>query len=394
MNLNPEDVLLLECIKPCHTTADLTRIEGVVNDGIKWDIFIRNAIQNRLVGFVYSTFRKLTNRERIPNHILETLQNYYYKTLSRNTVLYDSFKTVIAAWHEQGIVTIALKGIYLAECVYDDIGIRQLSDMDLLVSSDDAGQCEKILIEGGFIPDKSAKSKFIKKEKDSKHLPMLVKNGVGVEIHKTLIIADPDFNIPLSDFWEHTQRVDIAETSVLVFQPNYLLLHICMHLDEHFVDARIHFIAYADIVWIIHKYNDRIDWDEFDAMCKRYNCEQNVYRHLFLCHTYLGVSIPEKIRSRFSLCCDDYITDFFINQLQCNSNFVPKKRNRNITELKKMKGIGNKIRFLLGDLFPSKLFMYSRYKIKNPKALYWYYVVRLFDGMISGIRYLAGVRKI
>ena len=337
---------------------------------------------------------KTNTSANIPKYILDELQKYYYKIVSKNTVLYNCFTSIVAQCSANNIEVVALKGIFLADKIYEDIGIRQLSDIDLLVHEEDALKCAEILLKFGFEYDlRLVKSDFSYTIKDTKHLPMLIKNGIGVEIHSSIVVTDSSFSVPIADYWQHSQTTIISDIPVLVFEPNYLLLHICMHLDEHFVDSFIHFVAYIDIIWILEKYKTELDWQAFDEMCERYNCIANVYPHLYLCTVYLQASIPDFIVTKAQKNCSQYHKEYFVNKLQCNNDFKTIKKNRNISELKKVTGFGNKCRFLFDDMFPSKSFMNYRYKIKTPGAIYWYYVVRQFGGIVSVVKYLFRIKS-
>jgi hypothetical protein len=394
MNLNLEDILLLDCVKPNLSQIKLHDIECQTKTIKDWDYFVKGTTQNGLAPLVYNTIARLNDKSNIPESVIAVLQKYYYKTLSKNTVLYDSFKTITTLWSNADIKPIALKGIYLAECVYTDIGLRQLSDIDLLVPYDKDEHCAQLLIEIGYSYESLYKSEFIKNTKQDKHMAMLIKNGVGIEIHRFLNYADTKFNIPILDYWKNTQIETIANTSVLKFNPNYLLLSICIHLDEHIIDGKMHFIAYIDILWIIEKFKNEIDWISFTEMCKKYNCISNVYRHFYLCNKYFKAPFPEYIIEESKVYITEYTESFFVNNLQCNTNFDKKIRNRNIADLELTKGFKNKIHFLLGDMFPSKSFMYFRYNIKNPKAIYWFYLVRQFDGIKGLLKYILKIKHI
>ena len=77
----------------------------------------------------------------------------------------------------------------------------------------------------------------------------------------------------------------------------------------------------------------------------------------------------------------------FILILQ-NKNHKPADINTNIDSLADITGFGNKIRYLIGDTFPSRKFMMARYKIKNKNKILLYYPLRFFNGIYKLTRYL------
>ncbi|MFW5852357.1 MAG: hypothetical protein ACOCWB_09040, partial [Bacteroidota bacterium] len=167
-----------------------------------------------------------------------------------------------------------------------------------------------------------------------------------------------------------------------------------LHADEHFVSAKIHFIGYVDIARIIKTYKKNIDWNVFADLCDSYSCTNQVFAHLYLAAKYVGAAIPQEIFEKASQYCDSYQEEFFLHHIMCDTSFVPKKKNKNISELQTITGVSNKIRYLLDDMIPSKTFMVNRYKIKNPNMYYFYYPRRLFDGIISLMKYVFHIRRI
>ena len=74
----------------------------------------------------------------------------YYKTLYMNIKFYDAYGKILSKFEEHNIQHIPLKGIYLAEWLYKDIGLRLLSDIDLLVKVSDGQKCIQLLMELGY----------------------------------------------------------------------------------------------------------------------------------------------------------------------------------------------------------------------------------------------------
>lgn len=389
---NSSDRLLLACIKSYFLQQELTVIEIQLKSVTDWNHLLNCAIKNGIAPLLYHTLSKFQFKTDIPPAVLEELQKLYYTNLSRNTVLYHEFKALISALQDKGIEVVALKGIYLAEKLYEDIALRILSDIDILVHTDKVQEASTILIDNGFKSSNHAiKTSRYYDLIETKHVPTLFKNGISVEIHKSTVIND-DFYIPLEDFWKHTISSTISEAKLLVFDIYYQLLHICMHLDEHFIDGRLHFIAYVDLCWLLDKNKTAMDWTIFDEMCERYQCVSSVYPHLYIASTYLHASLPDFIWRKAETCSTQYYEEFFVNSLQTNPHFTPLKKNRNILELKKAKGIQSRLHLLMDDIFPSKSFMVYRYKIKNSNSYYCYYVVRLFGGVLSLFKYLFRIK--
>ena len=108
-------------------------------------------------------------------------------SLSRNTFNTESMSEVLHLMNESGIKTVLLKGLALELTVYGNAGLRQMSDVDILISRNQSMRARQILINNGYIslPVKSIFHKPIIAYM-GKHLPSLIKNGTSVEIHHEL----------------------------------------------------------------------------------------------------------------------------------------------------------------------------------------------------------------
>jgi hypothetical protein len=67
------------------------------------------------------------------NWLFERCQEVYFQTLANNTLLYQELTSILNAFQQAGIPLVVLKGAALAITVYDDIGLRPMGDLDLLV---------------------------------------------------------------------------------------------------------------------------------------------------------------------------------------------------------------------------------------------------------------------
>jgi hypothetical protein len=300
----------------------------------------------------------------------------------------------VNAFSLQGISVIALKGIFLAESIYKDIGLRQMSDIDLLVKSEDADHCRNILTDMGYNPQERIKTDFIKKQHDSKHLPPMVMNGVSIEIHLKVLPDDFDYQVNVENYWKHAIPVTLYGVNTLVLPPNDLLQHLCIHLDQHFHNGLIPLYSFCDIAEVLKHYQSEIDWASFIESCDNCHCSKNVFRLLLLANKYFDAPLPEKIIQSAMQYFDAATEKIFILYLKGNSREISKEiSNRNIKSLGKIKGLHNKIKYLAGDIFPSRSFMCMRYHIKHKPLIYWYYIVRIKSGVVSLFAHLQKRKK-
>ncbi|MBI5777852.1 MAG: nucleotidyltransferase family protein [Planctomycetes bacterium] len=73
--------------------------------------------------------------------------------LARNIIIYDELSRILPAFHSAGIKTILLAGAALGATVYDNIGQRQMGDIDLLIRHRDTQRIGELLGDLGYVLD-------------------------------------------------------------------------------------------------------------------------------------------------------------------------------------------------------------------------------------------------
>ena len=69
----------------------------------------------------------------LPGEIAENLERAHRRNTFQVMRLYEELNKLLKLFREKSIPVIVLKGAYLAEAVYDQIGLRTMRDIDLLV---------------------------------------------------------------------------------------------------------------------------------------------------------------------------------------------------------------------------------------------------------------------
>ncbi len=166
---------------------------------------------------------------------MKILDNARMKTLVRNTWLTKQWKEVNRILSEAGIKHILLKGMALEHTVYGSKGLRQMSDNDILIKKEEALRAWTILQSHGFIPEiiKSPLHRKIISE-TGKHLPALRKEGYSVEIHIRLF-HDPVKDSLLDEAINKAVKIEIDGSGAFMLENEihmeYLKYHNRYHLS-------------------------------------------------------------------------------------------------------------------------------------------------------------------
>ena len=209
-------------------------------------------------------YKNLLNHKIQSSHI-HRLRNVYLQSWYKNHKLFYESAAIILFLKNNGIPTIVLKGASLIALAYKDVGIRPMSDIDILVHYSQAATTIELL--------KSAGWKAVHEE----YLAYNLKYGCSMMFKR-----EDDFELDLhwhpffeshgnhseSDFWEKAITVTISEEPTLSLCPSDLLLHTFIHGLRWNPEPPIRWIA--DAVYLLRNCSDQIDWTYFIASTRKY----------------------------------------------------------------------------------------------------------------------------
>lgn len=396
MEFQVEDKLILSCIKIHPGPSELEQINNLIPLVQDWEYLTSTIIDRGIAPLFYKKLPQLPNSSLIPETVKTKLQQAYYKTFSRSTVLYEHFRKIAEAFTSQGIAVIALKGVYLSEWLYQDIGLRQFSDIDLLVKEEDAANCLTILEGLGYNPSESGKlSQFILSQfaQDIVHYPPRVKDGVSIEIHIKLHSKNQSYDVLIPTLWANAIPATISGIGVSALNNTDLLIHLCLHLDKHFRGGHVQFTCFNDITNLLERDIATMDWEKLTEACRMYHCEEIVFRYIVMIHTYMHAAVPPDILEKYGYLLTQKDEQLFIKYLRGFDGVASAiNLSGHFGYLKNITKFSEKVTYLWGVLFPSFAFMIQTYKIKNPAQVLFYYPYRYYIGVKGVVNHLFGRR--
>jgi hypothetical protein len=304
-------------------------------------------------------------------------------------LLYNELSKVLKAFKRAGIDTIVLKGAFLAEKIYPNIGLRPMSDLDLLIKEKDLTKVKNELT--GLMYSNIFHTKYYEQLQtvlSNEHLFVHKNKEIRIDLHWNILPPESPYKIDISKLWENAKSINIANVETLVLAPEDLLQHLCLHLDNHInysTPAAQHFKNYCDIAEVTMHYREIINWSYFLQSSKSYGIENPIYRGLSIADKYFEAFIPGDVLNAL----EPAKSNTFDGLMQDNSNKKNKwKRIKFYMKLEKVNGIRNKLYLLSGYIFPSKEFMMYHYSIENEKKVYIYYLIRSGRVLRQGLRIL------
>ena len=160
------------------------------------------------------------------------------------------------------IPVVLLKGISIAEDLYDEPHHRLMGDVDVLVSVEQANDLYELLDELGYSSPNGAQKPTLPDGHHHLEETCQPDSGISVEIHTSLFSATPMsdehlFQIP--NIWKLTEPAEYFGVPCLRFRPELQLLYTVAHWAVDQKWAR-NVISINDVVLMLRRYDDRLDW--------------------------------------------------------------------------------------------------------------------------------------
>ncbi len=381
--LSDIEIVLLWAAARHPGEAALRDIQKAVTRISNWDHFLDRAFETNLAPLVYKSLSGMENTG-IPGVVLQTLKNYQRKIVIHNMQLYTELEQVGLLLNTAAIDFIPLKGMMLAEVVYQDISLRQISDIDLLVKGTQVERCKDLLIQAGWTCKEVVKLKETGSNLFNHAHPYKFIKGIAIiELHQHVHSGWSDYLINIDDYWDRAVSKPFLKGFASFLDPTDLLQHLCLHLYKHLQIDETKISSFYDIKLVIDHYRNIIDWEKFRKTSLNYGCHQQVLTVLFLTRTYWLADVPPAITECITTTEREQAKRLFLDRLRDPYG----KKNENarsiitIRQLSSAKGVGNKLTMLLSAAFPSKKFMIQRYQIRQPSLVYFYYLGRVYTGI-------------
>lgn len=345
-------------------------------DNQGWSALLFEAERQGVTPLLYTVLSPLKTAHNLRIPILDGLYQDFLSTAGQNLITLHSTNLLISALRSADIPTAGLKGIYLLESVYENIGARTMTDIDILVRKKDLAACLSVMNDLGYHP--STYFSLDDQNIDTKHIPPMEKgHETSVEVHWTLLEENEPFTLNADALWDRMRSAVIANVEALTLGLEDLILHLSLHLTyQHYLNLGLR--GLMDIGMIIHKDRALIDWQKLATIAKSWGSERVTALTLKLVETQLNVPIPGQIYSTLlPEGVDPFILEAARTQLlqrvMFEDRFTP-----DLVELSASKSLFTRIKIGLQRVFIPRLSLARVYNVspKSPKIL-GYYLVRL-----------------
>ncbi|MFH1007106.1 MAG: nucleotidyltransferase family protein [Candidatus Latescibacterota bacterium] len=286
MNWSPEDSLLLSCIGTSREDRTLPHVEALLSSDLDWEEVLEKACRHRMMSLLYHALKSLDDKGLIPQTVMENLKGAYCTHAVLNMRFARKLKEILTSLGEAGIEAIVLKGVPLAEMVYEDIALRPMGDIDLLVRKKDLESVEARLFGLGFtrfVEDRQGYQSYYRHYFDHDRT-------IPLHIHWELVRAPNAFDVDVDALFHCAKRRNLSGMEALVLSPEDTLMYLALHLFfTHFFNMGL--IGLVDIARLIEK--TEMDWERVVADSRKRKVAGCLYVSLYFVKELLHAPIPD-----------------------------------------------------------------------------------------------------
>ena len=345
-----------------------------------WDRVLRCASGRGVYPIIYRRLETLGPDADIPDVTVQWLRDIYFHSMKRNMRLYNELSNLCELLREHDIPVIVLKGAALGEIVYQDIALRPMNDVDLMVKAEDIWRADEALMQSGCRRTSFPWSKrHVQWGRCFRNLGYM-KRGVRIESH----VGIPD--LPDLDPWIGARPVIVNSTDAFILCPDNLLLHLCLHLDRHTTFDSPSLLWCCDIGMVLEHYQGEFDWDYVMRIAREHQVEGAIHRILYMIHEGFHGLVPMDVLAGLK---SDGVT-ISINDVLYPDEELGKKLRPSLPlwllGFLSIPSVHDKIYHVYKKFFPCREFMIVKFSITRPGLVYFYYPIRIYRIIATGMK--------
>jgi hypothetical protein len=377
---NGLDTFMTDPLK--HTLARLASNHETAPNWLSLSVEQQQALlalahQEGLGPLLYWRLSKSGQFSSLPRDQQEALRSLYASTWMQNSQIFQELDDIAAAFEQANIPIVLLKGACFALTVYEDIGLRPMGDLDILVPRDKFDQALQVALAQGYenqLPEAAPGLRDL-----LSHEVCLQKQKLpfALEIHHSLV-ADKTYvyAAPVDWFWTQTEpltgtEIEIRFGALRMLSPEAQLLYAASHAMLQHGGGRSPLRWFYDIDLLVRHYHARLDWDLLLNQARIFAWGSALAAALQQTGEYFETPLPAEVRSGLPALSDRH--QALVRQKQTRA------ATHTLLEYQKFQTLdwNARFRFVLALAFPAPAYMRWRYGFQSSWLLPWYYLWRM-----------------
>ena len=266
-------LVLTACLELDEDRA--VELKELLQGKVDWDTVIAYSSMHGTAGIIYRHLLNISADNSVPEDVLERMRSIYLVITASNMQYLEQSKILAEQLAAEGLEIIFLKGSSLIESLYEDLGYRAMSDIDILVRERDWPSVSRILNRLEYRPGEKIFSQTppkLTKYDVQAHIQYLSKNGVCLEFQFDLFTLGIGMR-DIEGVWERSRQLSEDSLNVRTLSPEDQLLQMIIHVNRH---------GFMRLKWLIDitesvRRGDEIDWELFVKIARKEKIQPVVY---------------------------------------------------------------------------------------------------------------------
>lgn len=291
--LGSEAELLIGCARTGIAEDLMAQIRRKLEGPLDWTNFLQMAEYHGVEPLVYANLSKIAP-DLVPAEALIRLRKKVQVGCLLNRMLAQELVKLCDEFTVRGVSVIPIKGATLATVAYGDLGLRDFTDLDLLVPESSVVEAQAVLSTLGYEP-RSVVAAQSEKHDDGPH-QVFVKRHTLCRVDLQWVMAHPHFAFQLDrpEFWARRVSIAFENRTVPGLTPEDLLIVLCVHGSKH---AWEHLKWVCDVAELLRRYPN-MDWTSVMSSSSAWGCQRLVMMGLSIAHRLLDAPLPDEVLAR------------------------------------------------------------------------------------------------
>ena len=325
----PDEVkLLVSCLRlgfPSEGDGSQEPVQLLlsVNRSIDWEKFLYLAARHRVVPWIHKASKRL-RESGAPEEVMTRLAQATRDNARRMLNLMGELIRILDHFESAGIPALQLKGPVLAQCLYGNLQLRQVRDLDILVDPADVDRALAVLIRVGYsfvdntgLFTLSSKKRWLYKRHRNQCELIHDQREINVEIHWSLSLRLYPVNLRMLQ--GTIERVNLADRRIPFLHRDQLVLFLAVHGAQHAWRRLIWLVDFAHLVRLYSEEGMDARWEDAARVDVHRCLAQGVVTSNLLFGTRIPSAITEVLERRAAIF---FLTCHAFDQIRAEKEFL------------------------------------------------------------------------
>jgi|SRR5450432_2604972 Uncharacterised nucleotidyltransferase len=287
-NLTNESRLLMTCARVTLRPEDVATIRALFEGAFNWELLLESADRHGMSPLLYWHLCEL--RPHIaPSAPLQLLRARFEKNAHRNLFLTGALLKVLRALEEENIRVLAYKGPVQATCLYGNVALREMSDLDLLIEPATFPAARKLLFGLGYGPAlaHTPKQEASRLRSDCEYELVNSNGTVCLDLHWNIASPHMGQRFCFDDFWERRRTLLLGGRRLATFSAEDMVMVLAVHGGKHLWERLCWLSDFAECLQV-----PNLDWAVLRTRARAARVERMLFLALSLAQDVMDVQLP------------------------------------------------------------------------------------------------------